>query len=910
MSTNENVEILRKAGEDYFHPFLVTILDKLLSDNKTLWSELKKDDQQQRDEKSRILGSKNNFQELDSQACQKLFYFRESVTQQFARSFGKSFRFKMQMNTAIESRNAYSHVENDPKKLDDVLTSHYLMNYYKLMSELSFTSDKAAGIFASYSRYMEKNAAFAIAKSYPIIELAANELSGYSQEDIAKACIDLKITLLDDNCSLRSVDLERDIARIGKHLSAQRERRPVPSHILPPEIKNFIGRKDLFGQISDRLFHKHIVILKGMGGMGKSCTAAKYANTNKEQYSTVQYVFFKKSLCNTILSMSFANLIENERSDEEKYTSRLDILRSCGRSVLLVIDNMDVESDSNFNDLTELGCDVLITSRCNILGADDFLLPVPPLSPDEQVALFEKHYRPLNNDNERRSLDELLAAIDGHTLLIELSAKTILNGDLEIKDITDCLSQDGSAIPEEYVNITKDGKATQNTLDGFIDKLYKASSLVEDEKNVLSMLALAPLFGIGRKDFQRLAGLGNNNIINGLGDKSWVMINKSQSPALIHLHPMILKTVNNNMQRTYEQYEGFLERLRDFISDEDVLPQSLPALCETAKNSVRRIPMETEEQLYTGCELARLVNERCSYINACKMCDRLVKNARELRISSIIVRLLEIKAESEISLGRYDDAIMDFSEAIDNYTDEITEYSVWYLYNRLAFVYRKKSDYDQALKYYNKTSGELSKDEYINNNARQLELATTMNDIGIVQLNMGDPANALYSYSKSLQIRINTPGAKESDIAYSYHNIGTAYQKMGNFERAKIFHEKALEIRRERLNYPDYHPDVSASLAHIGNDYLGMGDFENAKIQYDKTLEIRLKQFGENHPQTAWIYCNISEWYERQGMYQEALEYIDRAIAIRRTCLGEKHNYTKSAVKKRQALTGMLEQHS
>lgn len=807
------------------------------------------------------------------------------------------------MNTAIECRNKYSHNSIDPESLDDALTSQYLMNYYDLMKSLSFTSNEAERLFNDYSKFLEKNAKFSIAKTYPISELISKRLSGYTENDIAKACIDLNIPVnSEDDPALRSLDINHDILRIEEYLKIQREQPPVISCVLPPDIKKFIGRKGLFEQISNRLMQKHIVILKGMGGMGKSCTAAKYAMTHKEQYNAVQYVFFKKDIYHTILNMSFANLIENERSDDERYISRLNILRHSGGNILIIIDNMDVETDSNFDDLMECGCDIIITSRCNILGAEDLLLQVPPLSHDEQIELFEKHYRPLNDDVERDALNELLNAIDGHTLLIELSAKTILNGDLEIKNITDYLSQDESKSPEEFVHITKDGKATQDTLDGFIDKLYKASSLDENEKNVLSLLALTPLSGISRKDFQHLSGLSNNNVINDLGDKSWITINANQKPAIIHLHPMILKTINKNITRKFTQYKAFIERLFDFISDEDVSQQSLTALCETAKNTVRRIPMKTEKQLIVGCKLSRLVYDKCNYNNSLKMCDILLNNALELGQNKIIVPLLEIKAESEVSLGKYDEAIEHFLEAIKRYTDEITDYSVWYLYNRLAFVYRKKSNYDEALKYYNKTSEELSKPEYKNNNDRQLELATTMNDIGIVNLNIGNYDKALESYNKSLKIRESTPGAKDSDIAFSYHNIGTAYQKMGEFKKALEYHEKALKIRRERLNYPDFHSEISASLAHIGNDYLGMNDYENAKKQYDKSLEIRLKLFGENHPQTAWIYYNIFEWYEKQGKYCEALEYIDKTIAIRKSCLGEGHSYTKNAIKVRNDL--------
>ncbi len=56
------------------------------------------------------------------------------------------------------------------------------------------------------------------------------------------------------------------------------------------------------------------------------------------------------------------------------------------------------------------------------------------------------------------------------------------------------------------------GKTTQETLDGFIHRLFNVSLLEENEKVILTLLSLAPLEGVARVIFKELAKLKDNNI--------------------------------------------------------------------------------------------------------------------------------------------------------------------------------------------------------------------------------------------------------------------------------------------------------------------------------------------------------------------------------------------------------------
>ena len=56
------------------------------------------------------------------------------------------------------------------------------------------------------------------------------------------------------------------------------------------DSKFFIGRDNLLAELKDILISKHIAVLKGMAGIGKSSLARRYAMLNSKNYQTVQFI--------------------------------------------------------------------------------------------------------------------------------------------------------------------------------------------------------------------------------------------------------------------------------------------------------------------------------------------------------------------------------------------------------------------------------------------------------------------------------------------------------------------------------------------------------------------------------------------------------------------------------------------
>ncbi|XP_028413808.1 uncharacterized protein LOC114536656 [Dendronephthya gigantea] len=67
--------------------------------------------------------------------------------------------------------------------------------------------------------------------------------------------------------------------------------------------------------------------------------------------------------------------------------------------------------------------------------------------------------------------------------------------------------------------------------------------------------------------------------------------------------------------------------------------------------------------------------------------------------------------------------------------------------------------------------------------------------------------------------------------------------------------QKAPEISVKQ--YGEDHPDTASSYENIGYEQNEMKDFKSALVSYKKALHIRLKLHGEDHPDTASSYNNI-----------------------------------------------------
>ena len=74
--------------------------------------------------------------------------------------------------------------------------------------------------------------------------------------------------------------------------------------------------------------------------------------------------------------------------------------------------------------------------------------------------------------------------------------------------------------------------------------------------------------------------------------------------------------------------------------------------------------------------------------------------------------------------------------------------------------------------------------------------------------------------------RLKQLGSEHGNVASSYNNLGTVYSDLVDFQQAKYYHTRALDIRLKQLG-PE-HVDVADSFNNLGTLYRNVSDFQQA----------------------------------------------------------------------------------
>lgn len=221
----------------------------------------------------------------------------------------------------------------------------------------------------------------------------------------------------------------------------------------------FVGREPLLQEIHKNISASgkhHIVLLHGIGGMGKTTLLQEYLRREdcESYFERIIYVTVNKNL-----ETAFTDTIVLALGLDDKYrfpSAEKDLLKVITGEMskytgtnLVVIDNVN---ESDFNDLRRLrnaflqtGWKFLITTRTAPDGF--FSLNVDELEESDAASLFIHHYssaeKPgqLYGTKSPGDLQKLLDHIVRHTLLIELLAKSASKKALSISGLLERLKE-------------------------------------------------------------------------------------------------------------------------------------------------------------------------------------------------------------------------------------------------------------------------------------------------------------------------------------------------------------------------------------------------------------------------------------------------------------------------------------
>ena len=619
--------------------------------------------------------------------------------------------------------------------------------------------------------------------------------------------------------------LERFHLRSGLHL-------PLRSTL---EGGFFVGRELELAEIEKRFQTQQVVILSGIGGVGKTELAVRYGQKYVEEKGHKAYmVQFDSSLRQTLLNNvapNIHNLNVRNMPENEILHKTVDILNSSGKEALLILDNADQANLMALRrELSVLELKVLVTTRQDEERAVD----VARLHREELYRLFAQHEARVTPEE----MDALIDAVDGHTLTVDLMARALRPGfraataEKLLKNLADSSVK---KVPSAY-----QGTADQARIDEHLRTVFRVVNLPEEEKEILRCATLLPEGGMGDGLF--LSGFEDeetvDELVQSLIDKGWLLWKEE----LLKIHPVIRLVCRTELKPTDGNCRAFLHGIKnqyDRKQYDHAKFRQMAEVFETASNL-----LEDKTGFWAG--------------EAGYLWNALAETQRALACN---LRSVEKKEQHQPDSNNLATG-----------------------YNNVGMTYGALGDHKQALAYKLKALGICERVLP----PEHPSLANSYNNVGMSYGALGDHKQALENNLKALAIFERVLPPEHPDLATSYNNVCATYYALGDHKQALEYQLKALAIFERVL--PPEHPDLALSYNNVGMTYGALGDHKQA-LEYNlKALEIRERVLPGNHPDLALSCNNIAWTYYALGRIGEAATHMRRAAEIiNRSTLPEHH---------------------
>lgn len=607
----------------------------------------------------------------------------------------------------------------------------------------------------------------------------------------------------------------------------------------------FIGRAGELAEIDRRFRTERVLFLTGLGGMGKTELAVRYARNYVQAKGHQAYmVLFSKDLRQTLLNNVAPNVpdLDTKGMPEQEILRRtVEALNSSGADSLLILDNADQANLTALRrELSVLNLKVLVTTR---ISGDKNGIRTHRLTQEELYKIFDRH----GADVPRNERDALIDAVAGHTMTVDMIARTLADEwcDASTEDI--CAAMKGSEMDEEAypeIETDHDGDPEQRRIYGHLCALFRLQGLKEEEKHALRCATLLPPDGMHNQLFRKALPEECRKSIQELEKRGWVQSENK----LLTIHPVVRLVCRRELKPTVETCDDFLRWFRGQYDqttyDRERFAQ-IASLYETASEVLQE-------------KTAKWIS------NAGYLWGTLKETQRALICDRRAMELLERNAPSMSHLAT--------------------------AYNNVGTTYGDLGDHQKELEYQIKAL--VISEEILP--PTHPELATTYNNVGTTCGDLGDYEKALEYLFKALKIREQEEPMVPTDLAVSYNNVGVAYGQLGDHKEELEYLFKALEIREKVL--PPTHPDLAQSYSNLGSAYSNLGDHKKALEYRLKTLEILERVLSPTHPDLATAYNNLGTTYGDLGDHGKELKYQFRALKIQMKVLPQDHPNTVSCL--------------
>ncbi|KAK4118976.1 hypothetical protein N657DRAFT_650651 [Parathielavia appendiculata] len=171
---------------------------------------------------------------------------------------------------------------------------------------------------------------------------------------------------------------------------------------------------------------------------------------------------------------------------------------------------------------------------------------------------------------------------------------------------------------------------------------------------------------------------------------------------------------------------------------------------------------------------------------------------------------------------------------------------------------------------------------------------STVNNLGLLYKAQGRLSDAEAMYERALRGSEKVLRPEHTSTLITVNNLGDLYADQGRFSDAEAMYERALRGKEKALG-PE-HTSTLATVNNLGNLYANQGRLSDAEVLYKRALQGYKKALGPEHTSTLDTVNNLGLLYADQGRLSDAEAMYERALQGREKALGTEHTSTLDTV--------------
>ena len=200
--------------------------------------------------------------------------------------------------------------------------------------------------------------------------------------------------------------------------------------LIPPKLDSFVGRNEILNDIKINLSENSVLILGGMGGIGKSVLAIEYAHKYKYKYPD-GVLWAKLDTANSMSVLStFAHSYGEDVNQFRDISSRSQVVRSLlsNKRILIILDNVTQNEQIEYLVPNNNRNHLIITSRVkhykSISNAK--IIDVEKFTEEEAYLVFEKKLGSGYSKKNKKILIKLSNRVNRLPLAVDLLAERFI----------------------------------------------------------------------------------------------------------------------------------------------------------------------------------------------------------------------------------------------------------------------------------------------------------------------------------------------------------------------------------------------------------------------------------------------------------------------------------------------------